>query len=222
MNTTSEIHVVVGERRQPSVSMALFNPFHYLAGGSALGLGLLVIVLAGLIGSLSKTHFDGVLDFHTGRAGPVWLFVVEGIVDWFSMGMVLYVLGLFFSRSRKLRAVDVFGTQALARWPGFLTVLLTQVPGFQRAIAALVTPQGTVVPPTRLTPDLVVMIAVVVASLVLLVWMVALMYRGYAVACNVKGARGVVSFIVGLLLAEVISKVAIYGLFLVTQSKAAG
>ena len=48
-------------------STLLFNPFVYIAGGKALVLGLLTILVAGFLGSLSTTHFDGVLDTHTGR-----------------------------------------------------------------------------------------------------------------------------------------------------------
>ena len=46
----------------------LFNPFFYVAGIKALGLGLAAIFLAGLVGWCGHTHFDGVLDTHVGAA----------------------------------------------------------------------------------------------------------------------------------------------------------
>ena len=42
----------------------LFNPFALVAGWNALLAGVLAILLAGYVGSLTNTHFDGVLDTH--------------------------------------------------------------------------------------------------------------------------------------------------------------
>jgi hypothetical protein len=39
------------------------------------------------------------------------------------------------------------------------------------------------------------------------IWMIALMYNAYTVSCHLKGARAVISFIVALLVAEIVSKV---------------
>jgi hypothetical protein len=94
----------------------LFNPFFYFAGSKALCLGLAAILLAGLLGALGNTHFDGVLDTHTGAHAPLWFFLVEGIVDWLCMAVVLLAFGKVASKT-SFRALDVLGTQALARWP---------------------------------------------------------------------------------------------------------
>ena len=101
----------------------LINPFYYVAGGKALSLGLAGIVLAGLVGALGQTHFDGVLDTHVGARVPVWVFLAEGIVDWLCLGGVLLVLGRVASKTA-FRALDVLGTQALARWPAVVLASL--------------------------------------------------------------------------------------------------
>lgn len=93
----------------------LFRPFVWVAGGRALGLGLVAIVMAAALGYLGHTHFDGVVDVHSGRPAPGWVFLVEGLVDWLILSVVLYALGRLLARP--FRAVDLFGTQALARWP---------------------------------------------------------------------------------------------------------
>ena len=77
----------------------LFNPFVYIAGAKALGLGLAAILLAGLIGSLSHTHFDGVLDTHSGTQAPLWAVLSEGIIDWLCLGLMLLLLGRLISRT---------------------------------------------------------------------------------------------------------------------------
>lgn len=119
----------MNDERKPTT--LLFNPFGYIAGGKALWLGLAAILLAGLIGSLSNTHFDGVLDTHTGRPAPLWAFLVEGIINWMCLSLVLLILGRVISRT-SFRTVDLLGTQALARWPTVFIGLVALPPAFQR------------------------------------------------------------------------------------------
>ena len=107
----------------------LFNPFVYIAGGQALGLGLAAILVAGFIGSVSNSHFDGVLDTHTGMSAPIWFFLAEGFIDWFCLALVLCVFGKIISKTA-FRTIDLFGTQALARWPTILVQPGHTSPGF--------------------------------------------------------------------------------------------
>jgi hypothetical protein len=187
----------------------LFNPFFYVAGGKALGIGLAAMLLAGLVGALGNTHFDGVLDTHTGARAPLWFFLAEGIIDWLCLGTVLLVLGLVVSKTT-FRALDVLGTQALARWPSLLLALL-MLPGAVRRfgtqlVAWISQPEAR---HAINIPDAIVFGVVVLASIPVLCWMVYLMYKAYSVSCNVKGGRGIGSFIGGLFAAEVLSKLCI-------------
>jgi hypothetical protein len=45
------------------------------------------------------------------------------------------------------------------------------------------------------------------------VWMVALMWKSFSHCCNVRGGKAVATFVIALLLAEVLSKVLIGQLF---------
>ncbi|UCC68889.1 MAG: hypothetical protein JSV79_02895 [Armatimonadota bacterium] len=194
----------------------LFTPFRYVAGGTSLALGLGAIVVAGLLGALSKTHFDGVLDVHTGRPSPtIWLYPAEGLIDWAALAVVLFVVGKVVSRTA-FRAVDLFGTQAMARWPMVIVTLATLAPPYQRysdyvgyKLSRL---EGWMRSPSSdalVSSDVIVFGLVVLVMILAAVWMVALMYRSYAVCCNLRGGRAIGSFIAGLILAEAISKLAI-------------
>jgi len=77
----------------------LFNPFTYIAGPPALIIGLIGIMATSLIGSLGNVHCDGVLDMHIGAKVPVWFFIAEGFIDWFSLAVLLAIAGLIFSKS---------------------------------------------------------------------------------------------------------------------------
>lgn len=188
----------------------LFNPFRRVAGWPALGLGLAAILLTGWIGSLSGTHFDGVLDMHTGPASvPLWFFLAAGLIDWLALALVLLAAGRLASRSA-FRAVDLLGTQALARWPMLLAALACLPPGYRRFTAYLVEQvQKGKLDPGLLHPDAAVFFSTLLVAMLATVWMVALMYRSFSLCCNIRGGRAVGAFVAGLLVAEVLSKVAI-------------
>lgn len=195
------------------LSQRLFNPFKFIAGFQALLVGLAIILLSGFIGSLSNTHFDGVLDVHTGRSAPVWFFLTEGLIDWMCMAVPLFFFGLIVSRSA-FRIVDVLGTQALARWPYIITALVMFPDANRRVPEYIVSRLMQTEPAAAISPlDVLVFGFAMVLVILMAIWMVALMYRAYAVSCNIKGAKAVVTFIVSLIGAEVLSKFVILLLF---------
>ncbi len=199
-----------------SLRQWLFNPFQFIAGGKALLLGIVIILATAYIGSFGNTHFDGVLDVHTGQQSPVWLFFAEGIIDWLSISIMLLIAAFIISRS-SFRIIDIFGTQALARFPFFAAVFFTLPKGITRFgeyLSAKAMQQTPAV--TLQSTDVVFFVLATVVILVMLVWMVVLMYRAYAVSCNVKGGKAIGSFAVGLIIAEILSKLALW--LVVTQT----
>jgi len=194
------------------LSQWLFNPFRFIAGFKALLLGLAIILASSFIGSFSNTHFDGVLDVHTGRSAPMWFFLAEGLIDWVCMVIPLFLFGLIVSRSA-FRMIDVLGTQALARWPYLIAALAMLPDANRRVLAYLMSKLIQTAPAAAISSiDVLVFGFVMFVIILMLIWMVALMYRAYAVSCNIKGAGAVVTFIVSLIGAEVLSKIAILSL----------
>jgi hypothetical protein len=205
----SEIAVNDTLTPEKSLKQWLFNPFKFIAGTESLFLGLIIILIAATIGWLGKTHFDGVLDVHTGRAAPLWLFIAEGIIDWLCMVLFLFLSGLLISRS-SWRFIDILGTQALSRWPTLLTALVMLPEAnrrFGNFLLSQITQSGTA---QKIIPaDAFIFFTAVIISLLMIIWMVALMYKSYAISCNVKGPKAVWTFIPSLILAEAVSKVLI-------------
>lgn len=190
----------------------LLDPFVYIAGAKALALGLLTILLAGGIGALGRTHFDGVLDTHTGARAPVWFFLSEGIVDWLCLAVVLLVMGAIVSRTA-FRIIDVLGTQALARWPTVLIALATLPEGFRRFSGYLLHQLVRPAPGLEFSAGDAAIFAVgLTATIVLTVGFIFLMYRAYSISCNVKGGKAIGTFIAALLIAEILSKIALFSL----------
>jgi hypothetical protein len=188
----------------------LFNPFKYIAGFSALILGVGVIVVSAFLGWLGTTHFDGVLDFHIGLEAPAWVFFAEGFLNWLCLAVPLYFFGLIIAKSTP-RFIDVFGTQALARGP-YLIAAFVMLPEANRRFSAdllrAVAKGGLVLQDINYA-DMTIFIFASIIGLVMLVWMVVLMYRAYAVSCNLKGPITVVTFIISLIGAEILAKMAV-------------
>ena len=177
------------ERRRTALSELLFRPFRYVAGARSLALGLVAILAAGFIGGLSRTYFDGVLDMHTGLVVPRGLLLGAGFIDWLSLSVVLWLMGKLVSRTA-FRTVDLFGTQALARWPTIVAALAALAPPFQRLVAGLAAQLPGAAPGAGLSfpvGDLVLGGLAGLVMVVCLIWMVYLMYQSYAICCNVRG-----------------------------------
>jgi hypothetical protein len=180
-----------------------------VAGYKALLLGLSIILVSALAASFGNTHFDGVLDVHIGLEAPLWLFFAEGLINWVSLAVPLLLFGLIVSRS-SFRLIDVLGTQALARWPYLVTALVMLPSGNRRFSEYLMSKFVQATPAVAINyADVFIFVLAAILAVLMIIWTVALMYRAYAVSCNIKGVKAVVTFIVSLIGAEALSKFAI-------------
>jgi len=173
-------------------------------------LGLAIILISGFVGSFSNTHFDGVIDVHPGLGAPLWFFLAEGVISWVCMAVPLFFFGLIVSRS-SFRMIDVLGTQALARWPYLIAAIVTLPDANRRVVVYLMSKFAQTAPVAAISSiDVLIFGFAMIVTILMTIWMVALMYRAYAVSCNIKGAMAVATFIVGLIAAEAISKLALF------------
>lgn len=171
----------------------LFNPFTYIAGTKALIMGIAGMLVTAIVGYYSKTHFDGAIDIHAAAVrAPLSCHLIEQAIDWGLLVVVFYLSGLFLSRS-SVRFIDVAGTTAMARVP----LLLAAIAGFGVHAPASTNLQDIL---NSITP---MMIVFGIISIALAIWMIALLYNAYTISTNVKGSKAVVSFIAGLLIAEI-------------------
>lgn len=171
----------------------LLNPFRYTAGWTALGIGWAMMLLTAVVAFYSKTHFDGVIDAHTGVALPLWVSFVEPLIDWGATVLLFYVGGRIVSAT-KFRLLDLAGTLALARAP----MLILAIAGF------------LIVPVTNVKDIGGVFVLTALVDVVFCVWMVVLFFQAFMLCCNVKGVKAIVTFIVGILLAEVLARVFLF------------
>lgn len=185
----------MGEREN-QIRTWLFNPFIYIAGFKSLLIGIAMMAISAWVGFLNNSHFDGVLDMHRAMAAQFHIFLLEVVIDWVSISLVLFVLGVILSKS-KIRLVDVFGTQALARWPMIpAVILMVFIPDVKDMdLSDIQSMNGLIVP--------------AMVMLLFIIWFIALMFNAYKISCNLEGAKLKASFIGGLILAEILSKILI-------------
>ncbi|SEA46269.1 hypothetical protein SAMN05216365_14317 [Porphyromonadaceae bacterium NLAE-zl-C104] len=181
----------------------LFNPFTKIAGWQAFALGMLFVLLTGVIGTYAGVAFDGAIDSHITEYLSLkdsFLFLVIAVV---SVVVILFIAGLIISK--RLRFVDILGTMVLARSPLILLTIfglfVTSVPAEEIMANPMVIMHN---------PGLIIFSVI---SIPVMVWFIALMYNGFKVSTGAKGSKLVIGFIIGLIVAEVVSKVLIFQIF---------
>ncbi|MCL1867492.1 MAG: hypothetical protein FWF72_00865, partial [Paludibacter sp.] len=184
----------------------LFRPFQFIAGGKALIYGVLVMfALVGLC-YLTDTVFDGALDSHYICEKSTILeqiYCVFGV--YIIMVIIFYITALIVS-GKNVRLIDIAGTFALAKTPLIPVALM----GFWSLSKSLCGIDLTDFSPDAIQQMMFIVLKMspmLIVSVAMLVWYIVLMYNGYSVSANVRGIKGVLTFIAALLVSEILSKV---------------
>ena len=183
----------------------LLNPFVYIAGGYSLLIGLLIIFCTSVIGYYSNIHFPDIISVKTGPDYPVLYYILQSIANWLVISAMLYLFAVVFSKW-KIRSIDIFGTQALARFPYLIAALTgfsNTMDKFGRYILWQLLEQGE--PVVMSAGAITLAIVLIIFTLFLTIWMVALMFNAYKIASNLKRGKLIITFITSLILAIVLS-----------------
>ncbi len=187
--------------QEMTIAKWLFNPFIRIAGVTSLALGLAVIVVGGAVAGIAGIRFNGLLDMLFAVSVPLWLPIVEGLLNWAVISALFMLAALLFGGGG-VRLVDIAGTQALARAPLIPAAAICLAPPVRASLADL-----SFAPPSSVLALLNASALVgTLAMIVGIVWMVALMWNAFRVSCDLKGGRGVLVFVVVVLIGELISK----------------
>lgn len=183
----------------------LFNPFVNIAGVRSLLWGIKIMLTTSILGYLFNVHFPDVISVKISSSYSIWYFIIQTFSNWMIISLVLYASSFIFSKS-KVRIVDVFGTQAFARFPYVLAPLtgITKAPQvFSEYMLYNFLGIGD---PVEITSgQITVTIIMILFTLLLTVWLIALMFNAFKVSSNIKGGKLIILFIVGLILSIVIS-----------------
>ena len=129
----------------------------------------------------------------------LWAATLRQIVAWLLCSVVFYVIGLAASRS-KIRFWDVASYNLFARLPFDLSTLIFAIPVVRSVMALLA--EGSITTAMQYQGTLT---SVGLISAVFSVWYFVWAYYAFSVATNLKGGKGITLFIVGWIVAYVIS-----------------
>lgn len=187
-----------------------WNPFERIAGTKALILGLVGIILASGLGSLGNIHFDGIMDIHIGKDTSFWIYLLEALISWICISFFITIASFILSPS-KFRIIDIWGTQAFSR------ILLIPI-----ALYTIFFSQKEVsdsIMKTINNPEALLSIEIgqwvsfsifILLSITTIIWMIIWMFNAYKVSSNLNGTKAIVSFIITVILSEILSKTIIH------------
>ena len=181
----------------------IVNPFTRIAGWQAFGLGLVFMCISGIIGAFGNVVFDGVIDMHLVKAVTMLHSFEYLAVNTLTLVMVMLITGLIISKD--FRLIDILGTMTLSKAP----FSLLAIAGFFTKAPDMAEVMKNPMVILSSTSFLVLLIL----TMPILIWSVALMYNALKISCGIKGSKLTVAFIISILVSEVISKILIFKLF---------
>ncbi|MBU0713626.1 hypothetical protein KKA87_17125 [bacterium] len=187
-------------------SKILFNPFTVFSRNQTLIIGLIIIFIAGFINSFTNTHFDGIFDIHTGKSSAFVVFITEGYINLILLTGLLFLIGKLFTK-QDANIIDLLSQQAIARWPLLLSSIITISKPYQRfsRMRSLRELHDFGIFKFNSFDDIVVSLSIIVL-LIITIWTVALMYKSFHQTYKVERIKSVLLFTLGILLAEILSK----------------
>lgn len=183
----------------------LLNPFGRLAGIKSLIIGVIGISLTIVVAHLNNVYFPNTFSIIVDSNVSLQHLIIQIIANWLILSIILYIAALMFSKSA-VRAIDIFGTQAVARIPH----LIAAISCFNEAIVKLGKyalwqnlKQGE---PVMLTSgEMGIAILQTVISTLAAIWVLVLSVNSFKVSANIKGRKLATIYIVCLIISTALS-----------------
>lgn len=177
-----------------------FNPFAGLSGTASLALGAVgLLAMAGAAHAVGGT-FRGVVSQGIGELS-FWQLVLQQAAGWAVFATLLYGAARLLCGA-KVRAVEVYGPQLMARLPLAAILLGGALPcvRFSADQMLLLTPEEAL---ARI--DLAALTIFGCVALGVLAWYFAWSYLGFATAVGLRGWKTATAYVVCYLLAEAVA-----------------
>lgn len=187
----------------------LFNPFQKYSDNRLLAVGL-ITTIAGIFGaSMTHTHYDGVLDTHFSDNIPLQTALLESVFNALSLAMVFFILGKIINP--KTRFIDILNIALIVKIPAYL-LMFFNINGQVFELTRKILSTENTAEALNFTPVNTVFLTVfTTVTIFIFLWIIVLLYNGFKVAVHTKNTFvHILAFVVGVVLAEVLSKVLIY------------
>lgn len=174
----------------------LYNPFEYIAGWKAFGIGSAILLLTTVIGYWGHTVFYA-LEVKAGSnisLGKAFSLQALGL----AVTVVLTYL-IAFCFARRTRFQDMLGTITLAKYPLLLISILSWILGDK--IISINAEE--IINNRLLLSDYIYLFVFAIFSILVLTWEIALLYNAFRVSSNLKKSKCVILFILAMLISEI-------------------
>lgn len=188
----------------------LTQPFERFQERQLLLLGFSALIIASLLGYLTSTRFDGIIDVHI-SSSPVKLEqpFIDNLVNTAVLTLILSILARFINP--KTRLIDVLNTALIARIPLYAITLFGFGGLMQETSDHMI---QNITNPTEMMKlpalNLILLGFSSIYSIAALVFFGILLYRGFKTATNLKKGLHKFLILVAVIAAEFISKLLVY------------
>lgn len=188
----------------------LLNPFETISENRLFLSGFVFILLGSLLGYTFNGRFDGVIDLHFTTDVTFYQPLIDNLINSFSLFVVLFALGKYINQ--KTRSIDIITPILISRLPIYiltLTNINNYISQITEAITAKIIPGNLNASLNIDTFDLIQILLFSVVSISCLIYFVIILYNGFKTATNCKTPIHKLYFALGIISAEIISKVLI-------------
>ncbi|HAO08307.1 MAG TPA: hypothetical protein DCQ50_15290 [Chryseobacterium sp.] len=184
----------------------IFNPFGIYSEKQLFITGILLTLTGALLGSFLDITYDGVLDIHQSETDFLTSLKENGN-NVACIFVTLLISGKIINR--KTRAIDIFNTATVSRFPMYIGAVITSSPILTR-IGDQILNQRNDIQHLQLKPlDLALLLVISCVLLMITVYYITLLVNGFKTSVNAKKWLHFAGFAVALLIAEIISKILI-------------
>lgn len=186
----------------------LFNPFSKYPEKTLLSFGILATIIGSYLAFIFSGRFDGIIDLHFVPEVTLWQPFIDNGINICCLTILLLIAAKYINK--RSRGIDILTTATIARIPYYILPLFNSngyILESTEKIISMATPENL--------PDLSFfqlggLLVFALFTILFLVWYMILLFNGFKVASNAKGPMPVVLFVMGVLIAEVISKFLIF------------
>lgn len=184
-----------------------YNPFEKYAAEKLVPFGILSVLIGAFLAYCFNAEFDGALDLHFDNSVNIYQILTFLIVDIALLSFSLIIFGKYINP--KTRIIDIYATVLVAKIPAYLFTFLN-INNYsynlsQKIVKSFLTKNAIEID----TIDYFALSIQTIASMILIVWTIILLYNGFKIATNAKETKDKILFAVAILIAEIISKIII-------------
>jgi len=188
----------------------LFNPFKRYSEKVLLIIGVFFTLIGSYLAIVFKARFDGVLDFHFVSTVLPRQPLVDNLINIFCLTALLFAVGKYLNSGT--RVIDILATVIVARIPYYLLPILNTNNMMTDVTKDLVQSVNAGQVEQIAPAELSILLLFTLIIILVLVWYIYLLYKGFKVAVNAKDTKATVLFFGMVLVAEVLSKFLIFHL----------